>query len=404
VWFLPITNGQSAADFRVQRFHGEPVITWSQEQGLGGLAKGLTTDYILDRHYRIVATVTAGNGLDADAHEFNITPEDTALITVYNAVTRDLTSVGGAANGLVIDGIVQEIDIASGRVLLEWHSLDHVSLEESHQPLPASPTAPYDYFHINAVSLDEDGNLLISSRHTWTVYKLDRHTGTIIWRLGGDNSDFTLGPNVPFAWQHNPIAVDRDTIRLFDNESSGTPVVPESRVIWIRRNVATKTATLLQSFVHPDRLSAGSQGGSQALQNGDTFVGWGSVPRISEFDRNGNLIFDASLPAGYDTYRAYRFEWEGQPDTRPAAVVSVNGGITVVHAIWNGATDVARWDVVGNSGRERDIDESLLVGSSPWNGLDTAISIDGKPKAVRVVARNRFGREIASSPVTAIVE
>ncbi len=172
VWFSPITNGQAAADFRVQRYHGEPVLTWSQGKGFGGLAEGLTTDYILDRKYKVIATVTAGNGLNADQHEFRLTQEGTALITIYNAVTRDLSSVGGSTSGLVIDGVVQEIDIASGKVLFEWHSLDHVPLDESHQPVPASASTPYDYFHINAVSPDEDGNLLISSRHTWTVYKL----------------------------------------------------------------------------------------------------------------------------------------------------------------------------------------------------------------------------------------
>jgi arylsulfotransferase ASST len=404
VWFSPITNGQSAADFRVQRYHGEPVLTWSQSKGFGSLAQGLTTDYILDRKYKIVATVTAGNGLDADSHEFKITREGTALITIYNAVTRDLSSLGGSTSGLVIDGVVQEIDIASGKVLFEWHSLDHVPLEESHQPLPASATTPYDYFHINAVSPDEDGNLLISSRHTWTVYKLDRHSGAVIWRLGGKNSDFSLGPGVAFAYQHNPIAVDRDTIRIFDNESNGTPVLPESRVIWVRRDDETKTATLVRSFEHPDHLSAGSQGGSQALSNGDTFVGWGAVPRISEFDREGNLVFDASLPAGYDTYRAYRFEWVGEPETNPTATGQVAGATTSVHAIWNGATEVARWEVLEGNRDDKDADDGHAVASAPWNGLDTTIVVHEPLHFVRVVAKDRFGREIGRSAVTPVTQ
>jgi arylsulfotransferase ASST len=402
IWFLPITNGQAAADFRVQSYRGEPVLTWSQGKGFGGLAQGLTTDYILDNHYNVIATVTAGHGLDADQHEFRLTPEGTALITVYDAVTADLSSVGGSTNGLVIDGIVQEIDIASGQVLFEWHSLDHVPLVDSYEPVPAAATTPYDYFHINAVSPDEDGNLLISSRHTWTVYKLNRRTGDVIWRLGGKASDFTLGPNVAFAWQHNPIAVDRDTIRIFDNESNGTPVLPYSRVIWVRRDDATKTATLVRSFVHPDHLSAGSQGGSQALDNGDTFVGWGAVPRISEFDVEGNLLFDASLAAGFDSYRAYRFEWVGNPDTLPTATAQAAGGTTTVQAIWNGATEVARWDVIG--GGDGVSGDPRLLASSPWNGLDTAIAVEGDPKFVRVVAKDRTGHEIGRSPVTAVAQ
>ena len=52
----------------------------------------------------------------------------------------------------------------------------------------------YDYLHLNSVEVDTDGNLLISARNTWTVYKVDRSTGAVLWRLGGKRSDFTIGP------------------------------------------------------------------------------------------------------------------------------------------------------------------------------------------------------------------
>jgi hypothetical protein len=99
VWFNPVTNGQVAADFRVQHYHNRPVLTWAQEKGFGGLATNLSADYIFDDSYDLIATVHAGNGLDADAHEFLISPEDTALITIYNSVAADLSPVGGPTNG-----------------------------------------------------------------------------------------------------------------------------------------------------------------------------------------------------------------------------------------------------------------------------------------------------------------
>ena len=413
VWFSPLTNGQVAGDFRVQRYRGRPVLTWAQEKGFGGLAQGESVDYILDRSYHLVATVHAGNGLNADAHEFLLSPEDTALITIYNAVARDLSSVGGSSSGQVIDGVVQEIDVATGSVLFEWHSLDHVGLDESYQPLPPSATTPWDYFHLNAVSLDEDGNLLLSARHTSAVYKLERRTGRVVWRLGGKKSDFDLGPGVRFWYQHNPIADGRDTIRLFDNESNGTPILPSSRVIWVQRDPLAKTATLVRSLQHPEGLSAASQGGSQALDNGDTFVGWGAVGRFSEFDSQGLLIFDARVPSGYDTYRAYRFRWHGDPDTKPTATAQrQSDGHTIVHAIWNGATEVARWDVLNASGgdgegdwddqQHGDRDDQQRVASVPWNGLDTTIFVEKFLTSIRIVARDRDGREIGWSLVTAV--
>jgi Arylsulfotransferase (ASST) len=166
VWFHPVPAGQEAADFRTQTYHGRPVLTWWQGTGLGGLAAG--TDYIYNDHYQQIATVNAGNGYSADGHEFLITLQNTALILAYTTATADLTSIGGAADQTVVDGIVQEIDIRTGKVLFQWNSADHVPYSDSQAPLPASPSTPWDWFHINAVHLAWDGSLLIDARNTWT--------------------------------------------------------------------------------------------------------------------------------------------------------------------------------------------------------------------------------------------
>lgn len=393
VWFKPLPSGTAAYDFRVQEYRREPVITWVESQG--AFSTGPTTDYIADRHYHVIATVTAGNGLIADIHEFHLTPAGTALITAYNTVSRDLSSVGGPSNGLVTEGVIQEIEIASGRVIFEWHSLDHVGLDESHSPVSTSAAVAWDYFHLNAVSLDEDGNLLVGARNTWAAYRIDRHSGTVLWRLGGTKSDFTLGPDVAFAWQHNPTAADdHGLIRIFDNEASPT-VLPYSRVIWVRHDDHRKTATLERWFKHPDNLLAGSQGNAEALENGDTFVDWGALPRFSEFDHDNNLVFDAAFPNGYNSYRAYRYVWIGQPDSVPTATAEVTSdGDTVVHAVWNGATEVARWEVLDASSRRH------VRVEGAWNGYDTTLQVSEPLSEVVVVARDRDGFEIGRSVAT----
>jgi hypothetical protein len=309
IWFSPVTNGQVAADFRVQSYRGKPVLTWAQQSNFGKLAEGESVNTILDDEYHVVATVRAGNGLNADAHEFLLTPQGTALVTIYDLVTADLTSVGGSKDAQVWEGSIQEIDVATGKVIFEWRSLGKVGFDESYWPLPDSSTAAWDYIHINGVALDDDGNLLLSARHTSTVYKIDRHTGEVIWRLGGKKSDFRFGADAHFSFQHNAVAAGHDTIRIFDNAVNPKPVLPWSRVIWLKLDPEAKSATLIRSIAHPDHLSALSQGSAQALDNGDTFVGWGQTAHISEFDADGRMIFDAVLPKGYDTYRAYRFRW-----------------------------------------------------------------------------------------------
>src|SRR5579871_2041695 len=228
VWFQAVPAGQEASDFRTQSYLGRPVLTWWQGTGLGGVANG--TDYIYDSHYQQIATVKAGNGYNADGHEFLITPQNTALVLAYTTETADLTSIGGPPNQTVIDGIVQEIDIPTGKVLFQWKAADHVPYSQSEQPLPASPSTPWDWFHINAVHLDTDGNLLIDARDTWTTYKVDRHTGAVIWQLGGKASSFKLqaGPGQSlnqageiFACQHDPEALGGGYYSVFDNESAG---------------------------------------------------------------------------------------------------------------------------------------------------------------------------------------
>jgi hypothetical protein len=316
VWFQPVPSGEEASDFRTQTYHGQPVLTWWQGTGLGGLASG--TDYIYNNHYQQIGVVNAGNGLSADGHEFLITPQNTALILSYTTTTADLTSIGGPANQTVINGVVQEIDIPTGKVLFQWNSEDHVPFSQSEQPLPASPSTPWDWFHINAIHLDTDGNLLIDARDTWTTYKVNRYSGNIIWQLGGKDSSFALqaapgqtldNANEIFAWQHDPEAIGNDEYTFFDNESSGTPNLPYSRALTVKLNEWNHTATLVSSDNQPEGLSAASQGNAQTTDDGNLFVGWGILPYISEFDPSGNLLFNAELPAGVNTYRAYLLPW-----------------------------------------------------------------------------------------------
>ena len=318
IWFHPLLLGEVATDFRTQTYQGKPVLTWWQGTGFGGLSSG--TDYIYNDHYQQIAEVNAGNGYSADGHEFLITPWNTALILAYTTATANLTSIGGPADQAVIDGVVQEIDISTGKVLFQWNSADHVPYRDSQQSAAwPRPAMPWDWFHINAVHLDTDGNLLISSRYTWTIYKVNRHTGAIMWELGGKQSTFKLkaapgqvldSAGEIFAYQHDPEAIGNDEYTVFDDESGGGGgLLPYSRVVTVKLDLAAKVATLVKSVEQPEGLVAGAEGNAQTTRNGDLFVGWGALPYISEFSPSGQLLFNAELPAGLTSYRAYRLPW-----------------------------------------------------------------------------------------------
>jgi hypothetical protein len=323
VWSQTVPAGLTAADFRTQTYRGRPVLTWWQGTGLGGQASGV--DEIYDAHYHKIGEVRAGNGYTADGHEFLITPWNTALILAYHETTADLTSIGGSAHQQVIDGVVQEIDIATGAVLFQWNSADHVPYAQSEQPLPASPSTPWDWFHINAVKVD-GANLLVDARDTWTSYEVSRRDGRILWQLGGKASSFALraAPGQELnaageivAWQHDPEPLGNGYYTLFDNESAGAAnsgvgavsELPYSRVVLVHLDARTRTATLVRGEAQPAGQLASSQGDAQPEPGGRTFVGWGSLPYLSEFDGRGAVVFSAEFPAGVNTYRAYRFGW-----------------------------------------------------------------------------------------------
>lgn len=307
IWRYTPPDGMGVSNFRTQTYRGKPVLTWWQGVAAGG--HGFGTDYIADDHYRIIETLTPGDGLTADAHEFRLTPDGHALVTSYQEVTADLTPIGGPRNGRMFDCIASVIDVASKKVVARWDAMQHIPLTDTEFPGLLPGSSAYDPYHINSIALDPAGDLVISMRNTSAVYGVDPRTGKINWQLGGKRSSLTLGPGVEFAFQHDAQFADPTTLRLFNDNSSGPTTRGPSGVAWIRLDLAGRRATLVRNQTHPAGLVAFAMGNAQALPAGHTLVGWGSAPRISEFSATGELLFDATLPFG--TYRAYLDPWTG---------------------------------------------------------------------------------------------
>jgi hypothetical protein len=396
VWFRPVqSKARRAMDFKVQNYQGEPVLTW-----------GAGDHVILDSSYHEIARFHAGHGYRGtreDHHEFLISPEDTALFTIYNPVRGDLSPVGGPKDGLLWEGIVQELDIESGEVLFEWHSLDHVGLDETYVDSSADVRSGIDYFHINSIDVDHDGNLLVSGRRTCGVYKIDLESGEIIWRLGGKKSDFEMGPGTRFAYQHDARRQSDGTITIFDNgtttiQNGTSQSVEESRGIALELDEEEMTATLVAEYAHPDKLFADAGGNMQVLPNGNVFIGWGRARVFSEFSKDGDLLFSASFPK-YGSYRAFRFPWSGHPSDRPVTVAERTSEEEVsVYVSWNGATQVTAWEVLAGASPS----ELESLGSIPRNGFETAMLVRTAEPYVVVRAKDRSGRVLSTTePVQA---
>jgi Arylsulfotransferase (ASST) len=390
VWLRLLQNeGIDVMAFRAQAYKGETVLTWWE---------GLHTGYgqgeyvIFDHSYHEIARFGAANGYEGDHHEFLITPEDTALITIYSKVPMDLSGVGGPVEGVVLDGIAQEIDIESGEVLFEWHSLEHVGLEESLYEPPSDLEAAFDYFHINSIDVFDENHLLISARRTCAVYKVDRKTGEVVWRLGGEQSDFKMGAGVRTALQHDARRHPDGTITIFDNGNVNR--VDQSRGIVVEVDEDKMIASLVREYTHPDRLLSDTQGNVQVLPKGNVFVGWGSAPFFSEFNHHGELLFHAAFPTEGETYRAFRFPWSGQPTDDPAIAAELGTEDKVtIYASWNGATEVTTWQVLAGSAP----DQLELLASAPRQGFETVITVRTTEPYVGLKATNGSGKVLGTT-------
>jgi hypothetical protein len=391
VWFHPLQGDdeKDAFNFKVQSYKGETVLTWWEGHHTGF---GQGEYVIFDHSYREIARFGAGNGYEGDHHEFLITPENTALITIYTEVPIDLSSVGGPTYGTVLDGIAQEVDIESGKVLFEWHSLAHVALQESYWKPKEDQEEPYDYFHINSIDIHDDGHLLISARRTSTVYKVDRKSGEVLWRLGGKWSDFKMGYGTRTDYQHDARYHPGGILTIFDN--GRVKKNEQSRGIVVKIDEDARIARLVDAYTHPDKIFSDTQGNVQVLPNGNVFVGWGSEPYFSEFSRDGKLIFDASFTPELESYRAFRFPWKGHPEEAPAVVAEVGPeGEVTLYVSWNGATEVASWEVLVGGGP----DELDPVGLAPRKGFETALKLQTDQPYVAVRAKDESGRVLGVS-------
>lgn len=403
IWFANYPGQYHATDVRVQTWNGQKVLTyWMGRSAKGNPGVGVGNDYILDSHYRVIKVVHSHAPEAADQHEFQITKRNTAIVVSYQIKRRNLHKIGGGTHQKVYDCVVQEVNLKTGKLGFVWHSIRHVPVKKSYLPIPkpGHPNIPFDYFHINSVNFDRDGNVIISGRHTFAVYKVNYDTDKTMWTLGGRTSTFKLGPGARFSWQHNAVPLGHNTYRIFDNNWSRIPPKPKnkvSKVLWIKVHPRVHTANLTRkALIHPGgNVLAGSQGNAQTLGHGHTFVDWGDANRISEFNARRKMLWDAKFPNGMNTYRAYRFNWVGQPFGGPTLHRSSPGGREQFDAVWNGATRVVKWRIMGGRAPKK----MHFVGRTLWRGLDTAFRISPRPAYIQAVALDQRGHVLGRTGV-----
>lgn len=365
------------------------------------------TVLLYNEHYQQIGEITAGPPFDpdrVDMHEFRITPQGDALVGIYEPVkmTIDHQSV------TVVEYVVQKLSLVrdsrgihTGKVLFQWRSLRHIPLSDSYAGNPGDGGA-WDYFHGNAIAQDTDGNLLISSRNTWAIYKISARTGQILWQVGGKR-DHRLSH--PWCFQHDIDALGNNEYSLFDDGGLGPDCLGgsehASRGLIIRVDPSKRPAgvALVHAYTHRPAIDAGYLGSVQRLSNGDVLVDWGNQPEITEYSSDGKkLIMDLAL--SFQSYRGFRDAWVGTPTTKPSVAAQLTNSQTKVWASWNGATEVVSWRVLAGP-----TPTVLVPVGSPVNrqGFETRISLSRRYSEVAVEALSSSGQVLGTSePVSTV--
>ncbi|KAK6002316.1 hypothetical protein QM012_001954 [Aureobasidium pullulans] len=411
--------GPYVMNLKVQEYQGEQYITfWSGDIDSGF---GLGTYYMLNCNYEVFKQFSASKTLENDFHEFTITTDDTALLTSYDTISMDPGSLGAQDRGWIYDSLFRELDIETGEIIFEWRASDHFAINDTFYPIGSagqSPEAPFDFFHINSVDKDTNGNYIISSRFMHSITCISANTGEILWTLGGRNNNFTdlsEGRATDFAWQHHVSVQANNQLSIFDNANykkwhekllEGSEI---SRGMLVRLDTENMTVELIQEYMNPGSRGTPQQGSMQVLDSGNVLLGWGYHAGYTEYSSDGEVLCDTHInpsmlfPFGFvHAYRAFRASsWVGRPNTQPDVYLDPKDGFAFVS--WMGATEVSQWVLQTATATSDNELEFIDAVKANKDGFETQIEVPGgEYDYLRIVAINQTGAVLASSKIITV--
>ena len=268
---------------------------------------------LMDPNLNNVDTLFMKNGYNADAHDILLLENGHYILEAYDPQMVDMSKVveGGDPNATVIGLVIQELD-ENKDLIFEWRSWDHFSITDSYNNLVSSIV---DWVHGNSLDADTDSTLIFSSRDLNEITKISRLSGKVIWRLGGKNNEF-LFQNDPrgFSAQHSVTKQKNGDLTIFDNGNGFYPIY--SRGIEYKLDEINKTVTLIREYRHDPDVFAYVTGNIQRLDNGNTFIFWGSILGqtghiITEYNPVGDPVYEAGFDLyTYPTYASYFTKWD----------------------------------------------------------------------------------------------
>ena len=372
------------ADFKVQSNGLITVRTLRGYSPAGFIA--------MDNTYTIVDTFYAPPGYTMNNHDILLLDNGHYLCIADDYRRMDLSEIveGGHPDAYVKGNSVAEMDAGDNPVSI-WRCWDYFTDITDAEHLDLT-TRQIDYVHMNAVALDLDGNILISSRQLSEITKINRETGDIIWRLGGANSQFEWTNDTDgISYQHDIRALGEGTYTVFDNGNYHNP--PYSRALEFVVDTSSGTATRIWEYRESDRFSRFG-GNVQRLPNGNTLINWAmpEYPKPIEVRPDGSKAFEMDFVNPSDCYRIFRFPWEGRA---ASPYLSVESGIHWITLLYNkfGDPNVQYYRIYG--GARPHPDEIMATSTNPFIHLSDLTN--HSRYYFRVTAVDRQGMESAFS-------
>jgi len=306
VWYFD--NQMVNADFKYYSEHQLFSFT-------NAVNKNLTMYYILDVNLSIVDSITNTPNLKPEGHDFQILLNGNYLVsaekdTIMNLSNYVLDSIVGGVNTSVESYVIQEFD-SNKKLVFEWSSMDHIAPTEGYSDNYGYNEKAFDYAHGNAIEEDLDGNFLVSMRNLNAIYKIDHHTGNVIWKLGGRSSDFTFINDLGFSGQHDIRRLPSGKISLFDNGNCAE-LPKRSRGIEYELDTIKWTATRTWQYVHRPSFYARAMGNHQVVNNDYHLINYGNCyrpnPSIVLIDSLGNLFTEINFTDSVFSYRSFYYD------------------------------------------------------------------------------------------------
>ena len=285
---------------------------------------------ILDSNFNKIDSIQPTAGAFNDMHDILILDNGNYLIMGYKNSVIDLSAYTfngspGSANTTLKDAIIQEFD-TNHNLVFEWNSVDHIHPSDYIDGYSYNVNN-FDYVHINAFEIDDDGNILVSMRHTDAIYKINKTTGNLMWTLGGKSNQFTfINDNNGFSGQHDIRRLSNGNISLFDN-ANNQPTPKRSRGKEYTLDTVSMTCTKVYQYTYTPSFYARAMGNFQTNNNGDRLIGYGMVyrpyPNFVHVDDMDNIKAELFFE---DSVVSYRAKMNYLPFSLPTPTIDCAGG------------------------------------------------------------------------------